>query len=60
MLCPGCKEWFSISGIQYKHRQESNDGLHRCVCGQCLEISYWSSNIAPFLVRVDSDEKPVN
>ena len=59
MLCPSCNEWFSVSGIEYKHKQESTLGLHKCTCGQCSEVSYWSSNIAPFLVLTDSEEQPI-
>lgn len=60
--CPGCKEWFSITGMDNKHthEREPNSGLSICTCGQCGTKSYWSAHIAPFPVRVDESGMPID
>ena len=57
--CPNCNEWFSVSGVKYKHKYESDDGLGYCTCGQCSHTSIWSYNLAPFAVLVDENEVPI-
>lgn len=45
--CPNCNEWFSVSGIEYKHTQESVWFGSSCICGQCNHKSYWNMIAAP-------------
>lgn len=59
--CPGCQEWFSISGIENKHEKEwSGKGYWVATCGQCKTVSNWSGDIAPMLVRVDDSGYPLD
>ena len=57
--CPQCNEWFSVSGLKYKHEHredlEFNRDLYVAECGQCGYISLWNMSIAPFPVLVDSN-----
>ena len=58
--CPNCKMWFSVSGIKYNHKHlPENDLFIPVQCGQCGEISNWSPNIAPVLIRVDNSGNPI-
>jgi hypothetical protein len=59
--CPFCKEWFSISGIDYKHeyiKPEPEWGTH-VRCGQCGRDSYWNLVAFPFPVRAESNGDPI-
>ena len=59
--CPYCNEWFSISGVEYKHKiLAENELFIPIICGQCKNQSNWSPHIAPFLVLVDDTGSPLN
>jgi predicted Zn finger-like uncharacterized protein len=58
--CPRCKMWFSVSGLKYNHQFGlENELFIQVKCGQCGEVSNWSPNIAPVLIRVDDKGIPV-
>jgi len=59
--CPNCNEWFSVSGIKYKHHnaKSPDHDYWICTCGQCGFKSNWSGNIIPGLIRVDDNGNPV-
>lgn len=57
--CPNCNEWFSVSGIQYKHDQESIWFGCICTCGQCNYKSYWNLEAFPFPALADKDGNPL-
>lgn len=61
MKCPNCNEWFSVSGIKYKHslEKEPKHDFSICICGQCGFKSNWSPHIAPCLIRVDDNGIPI-
>ena len=54
--CPGCKEWFSVSGIKYKHTYvEDIQWGCKVKCGQCGEVSNWNLVAAPVPLRCDEE-----
>lgn len=59
--CPNCREWFSVSGVEYKHThtRTPDTDLSACTCGQCGYTSYWSPFIAPFPVLTDEKGNPL-
>ena len=59
--CPNCNEWFSVSGVMHKHEhvRKPNSDLSEVVCGQCGHHSFWSAHLAPCLVLVDENGKPL-
>lgn len=58
--CPNCKEWFSISGIEYKHSTISQPdfGFH-VKCGKCEHESYWNAVAAPVMLLCDKNGSPL-
>ncbi|RLA20439.1 MAG: hypothetical protein DRQ62_10570 [Gammaproteobacteria bacterium] len=61
--CPGCNEWYAVSGIKFKHPpiQDGPIGTDYFIttCGQCGTQSNWDPTIAPVLIRVDNKGNPV-
>ena len=57
--CPNCNEWFSVSGVKYKHKYENKNTLGYRTCGQCKHVSIWSYNLAPVAILVDENEVPI-
>lgn len=54
--CPNCKQWFSVSGKFYKHKQDiMADWGSSCECGNCGHISYWNQVALPFPALADED-----
>jgi len=60
--CPSCNEWFSVSGVKYKHKKRFYDPVNMnelsyyvCSCGQCGHESKWTGDLAPFLVLLQDD-----
>lgn len=49
--CPNCEEWFSISGIDYKHISTkikyNNNIILQCKCGKCQTTNYWNLSLCP-------------
>jgi hypothetical protein len=58
--CPNCREWFSVSAVDYKHEHVSQPewGFH-VKCGQCSYESYWNSVAAPVLLRCNDKGSPL-
>lgn len=57
--CTNCSEWYSTSGIFYKHHIEDTDFGVKTKCGQCSYISYWNLEIAPAAIKCNSEGIPV-
>lgn len=59
--CPNCKEWFSISGLDHKHKDDydKEKGIYICECGKCGNVSFWNPNIFPFLCLCDDKGIPL-
>jgi len=57
--CPNCNEWFSVSGIDWKHEHVSEPdwGFH-VRCGKCGHESYWNAVAAPILMLCDESGNP--
>ena len=58
MMCPNCKEWFSLSGALHNHERigvdlELLNDCEKITCGQCGNESYWVWGIIPAYMRVD-------
>ena len=60
--CPNCKEWFSISGVDYDHKNDydKEKEIYICECGKCGNVSFWNPNIFPFLCLCDSEGIPLS
>lgn len=58
--CPHCNEWFSVSGIDYKHEHvdEPDFGFH-VKCGKCQGESYWNAVAFPFLALCNEKGNPL-
>ena len=57
--CPNCKEWFSISGIQYEHKYQGREYGCSCTCGQCGYVSNWNLEAFPFPTLCDEKGNPI-
>ncbi len=58
MVCPNCKEWFSITSLKKENTRTGIDlknmkDCEKIVCGQCDYTSYWVWGIIPAYSRVD-------
>lgn len=57
--CSNCQEWYSISGVRYKHPPILDaDWGYTTRCGQCKGYTHWNTEIAPFPVRCDKNGNP--
>lgn len=59
--CPNCNEWFSISGVDYKHEHLDpiNDECSTVKCGKCKHISNWNLCVAPCPILADERGYPI-
>ena len=57
--CNKCKEWYSVSGVEFKHQIKSLDFGYSTVCGKCGEKSYWNSIAAPVPLLCDESGNPI-
>jgi DNA-directed RNA polymerase subunit RPC12/RpoP len=65
LRCPKCKTWMSISIMTTQELVLVCDtnpisGVMSYYCGQCGEISYWNTEIAPVAIRCDEKGTPIN
>lgn len=58
--CTNCNEWYSVSGVEYKHEIHPFDYGYLTVCGKCGEKSHWNTVAAPVALLCDSDGNPIN
>lgn len=44
MRCPKCKDWYSVSGIEYEHEYVKPEPYFGCAtrCGKCGHLSFWN------------------
>jgi len=59
LKCPCCNEWFSVSGVEYKHVHEAMSFGSACTCGQCGTKSYWNMEAAPVPLLSDENGVPI-
>lgn len=57
--CENCNEWYSVSGVEYKHEIGSFDYGYFTVCGKCGEKSYWNTVAAPVALLCDKNGTPI-
>ena len=58
--CTNCNEWYSISGLKYKHEYKSLDFGYSATCGQCGKTTYWNTQIAPVPFLCDENGIPLS
>ena len=58
--CPHCNEWFSISGVEFKHKHFDEVFGSCAECGKCEQISYWNLVAAPMPLLCDSQGTPLS
>jgi len=58
--CSNCNEWFSVSGVEYKHKLDYREELFVTTCGKCEHVSYWNTTIAPELIACDENGTPLD
>lgn len=57
-LWENCNEWYSLSGINHKHRIEDTEFGVKTSCGQCGYVSYWNLEIAPVAILCNDSGIP--
>ncbi|AUR97556.1 hypothetical protein NVP1240O_56 [Vibrio phage 1.240.O._10N.261.52.F8] len=58
--CQGCKEWYSVSGVEYAHKIDSCEYGYITECGKCGKVSHWNSVSAPVLLLCNEDGTPIS
>ncbi len=60
MKCLGCNEWFSLSGVLYKHNyiEPAPEFGVKVICGQCGYVNYYNLAAAPLPLICDYKGTP--
>lgn len=62
MRCPNCREWFSISGMEYQHEYITPEPEFGSTvkCGKCKHVSHWNLVAAPVPLVCDENGTPLS